>query len=411
VTAGPSDAPPVQSTRSTVLGLDRGLVVFLGLFFLVGMAAAPIRSLLPVYVERELHQPPTLTSTVLGAQLLVGGLFALLGGAVADGVGQRRALLLGLAGLPLAALVFLANQPGVMALLVGLRGATEGLQVAGSQAYLVAGAPAGQIGLASALYFLGGTLGSSLGSLFGGWVVDRLGFGALAYWTVGLGIALTLVAWRFLGEPERTSARRGVAFGLQGYVGLVGRREVILVGAIRFLPTVYWGVMTLLMPLLIYRLSGQVLVASLYSAVSLLLAAASQLATGRAVDRLSRTLPTVLLTALVPPCAVLAAVSSHSLPSLFAVGVVGTCVAWSISATLPPLVREVAGPAEEGRVLGFLHLLWCSAMFGGTMLGGALVDLDPALPFLVVGALNAVTWLAALALHRRARGSVRPSPG
>lgn len=398
-----SQADPLASPkrRRTLFGMERGLVIFLGLFFLVGAGAAPIRSLLPVYVESELHQPPTLTSMVLAVQLLVGGLFALLGGAVADGVGQRRALLLGLAGLPMAALVFLSGQPTTMALLVGMRGATEGLQVAGSQSYLVAGAPAGQIGLASALYFLGGTLGSSLGNLLGGWVVATFGFRYLAYGTVAFGVLLTLAAWRFLGEPGLTPNRQGVGSGLRGYLGLVRRREVILVGCVRFLPTLYYGVMTLLMPLLIYRLSGQILVVSAYSATSLLLAAASQVATGRAVDRLSRTLPTLLLTALVPISAILAALSSRSLPALLVAGVLGTCVAWSISATLPALVREVAGPAEEGRLLGLFHLLWSGAMFGGTMLAGALVDVDASLPFAVVGVLNSLTWLAALSLHRR----------
>jgi MFS family permease len=177
----------------------------------------------------------------------------------------------------------------------------------------------------------------------------------------------------------------------------------MLVATVRFLPTIYWGTMTLLLPLLIYRLSQQVIVVSLYSAVSLLLAAACQIGTGRAVDRLSRTVPPILLTAMIPICAFLAALSARSLTALFAVGVLGTCVAWSISATLPPLVREVTGTAEEGRVLGFLHLLWSAAMFGGTILGGALVEVDPSLPFAVVGVVNTLTWVAALTLHRWSR--------
>jgi MFS family permease len=337
----------------------------------------------------------------LAAQLVVGGVFALLGGAVADGVGQRRALLLGLAGLPLAALVFLADQPWLMAALVGLRGATEGLQVAGSQSYLVAGAPAGQIGLASALFFLGSTLGSSIGNLAGGWVVERLGFQWLALWTIAAGVLVTIAAGRLLGEPGPTRSRRGVRSGLRGYTALVRRRDVMLLACVRFLPTVYWGVMTLLMPLLLYRLSQQVIVVSAYSAVSLLLAAGSQVLTGRTIDRVSRTLPPIILSALIPVCAALAALASGSLPALFAVGILGTCVAWSISITLPPLAREVSESNEEGRVLGFLHLLWSGAMLSGTLLGGAVVEIDPALPFWIVGGLNCGTWLAALALHRR----------
>jgi len=381
--------------------LDRGLLRFLALFFLVGMASAPIRSLLPVYVESALHQPPIFTSSVLSAQLLVAGLFAVVGGAVADSVGQRRALLLGLAGLPLASAVFLTDRPEAMAALVGLRGATEGLQTAGGQAYLVAGAPAGQLGLASALYFLGGTLGSSLGNLVAGWVVARYDFRLLSLGLIACGLALTLAAALLLAEPAGAVAeRRGVRSGIRGYGKLLRRREVRLLGCVRFLPTCYWGVMTLLMPLLVFRLSGDVLTVSLYAAVSLLLAAGCQIVTGRAVDALSRTTPPLVLTALIPVCAGLAALASGSLPALFAAGVLGTCVAWSLSATLPPLVREVAGSAEEGRILGFLHLLWCTAMLGGTVLAGALVDLSAALPFAIVAALNAPTCLATWGLAR-----------
>lgn len=396
-------------SKRLVSGIDRGLLTFLAIFFLVGMASAPIRSLLPVYVESELRQPPFFTSSVLAAQLLVGGLFAIVGGAVADGVGQRRALLLGLAGLPFASAALLTEQPAVMAALVGLRGATEGLQTAGGQSYLVAGAPPGQLGLASALYFLGGTLGSSLGNLVAGWVVASHGFRALAVVLIACGIGLTLAAARLLGEPTgSTGTRRGVRSGLRGYGELLRRREVQLLSCVRFLPTCYWGVTTLLMPLLIFRLSGEVLTVSLYAAVSLLLAAACQILTGRAVDTVSRTLPALVLAALIPVCATLAAASARSLPALFAAGVLGTCVAWSLSATLPPLVREVAGNAEEGRILGFLHLLWSTAMLGGTLLAGALVDLDAALPFGIVAALNAATFVAAWRLTRLiARRGVR----
>jgi MFS family permease len=325
--------------------------------------------------------------------------------------------LLGLAGLPLASVVFLTGQPEAMAALVGLRGATEGLQTAGAQAYLVAGAPAGQLGLASAFYFLGGTLGSSLGNLVAGWAVARFGFGALALGLIASGAALTLAAARLLGEPAAAPVeRRGIGSGVRGYGDLLRRPEVRLLGCVRFLPTCYWGVMTLLMPLLVFRLSRSVEVVSLYAAVSLLLAAGCQILTGRVIDSISPTRPPLVLTALVPVCAALAALASSSLPALFATGVMGTCVAWSLSATLPPLAREVAGPAEEGRVLGFLHLLWCTAMLGGTLLAGALVDLSAALPFGLVAALNAPTWLAARALaqgigKRRADARSESLPG
>jgi MFS family permease len=66
-------------------------------------------------------------------------------------------------------------------------------------------------------------------------------------------------------------------------------------------------------------------------------------------------------------------------------------------------VRELAGPAERGRALGLLHLLWVIAMITGANAGGRLVDLHPALPFALAAVLNLPTALAGLALSRHLR--------
>jgi MFS family permease len=52
------------------------------------------------------------------------------------------------------------------------------------------------------------------------------------------------------------------------------------------------------------------------------------------------------------------------------------------------LVTAAAEPEIHGRVFGMLHLLWTLAMIVGTLLGGALLEVDMRLPFVVVGVLN-----------------------
>jgi len=68
------------------------------LSFGTGTLSSPVRALLSVYVEAALHQSPSFTATLLTVQLAVNGVFALVGGALADTLGQRRAYLLGLVG-------------------------------------------------------------------------------------------------------------------------------------------------------------------------------------------------------------------------------------------------------------------------------------------------------------------------
>ena len=84
-------------------------------------------------------------------------------------------------------------------------------------------------------------------------------------------------------------------------------------------------------------------------------------------------------------------------------GVLGTCVAWSLSGTIPPLIYATAPPEQAGQVVGLLHLLWSLAMLTGTLLAGGLAALNPALPFWTAALINLPAVAAALSLARTLR--------
>ena len=140
--------------------------------------------------------------------------------------------------------------------------------------------------------------------------------------------------------------------------------------------------------------------AALFGTVSLTLAVACQLVTGRVIDAIGPGRPALILAALVPAIALLAALTSNSLPGFFAVGVLATCVAWSLSGAVMPLVRAVAPADQQGQTVGLLHLLWCLAMLSGALLAGWLLTINPALPFIAVALLNLPAAPAALGVHR-----------
>ena len=382
---------------------QRQLAVFLLLVFCAGVFGAPIGSLLPVYVDSTLHQGPGFTATLKVLQLMMTGVFALVGGALADRIGQKRALLIGFAGLPLGLLVFAVRDFWILAVTVIALGIANSLQTVGGQSYLVASANQKRLGALTAAYYLGSTLGGALGNAIAGTAAQRFGFPSVGLVGGIASLSLIVVALIVLPDAPRQGKvgpnRRVSAFS--EYFRLLRDRNVALVGALRFCTTCFYGTTSLLMPLLVYRLSGSVAIASLYATVSLIAATITQLAVGRIVDRIGVAIPVRILTAGVLIIAVSASLSTRSLIAFFLTGVVGTSILWGMSTTMTSLARLATTPERQGRVLGLLHLLWSCGMLVGTAVAGVLVTIEPALPFVVFGVLNIGSVVAAGVLSNR----------
>lgn len=416
--AGPTAATPersgpaIQYLRSGPLAFGRDVLILLALLLAAGAVGGPARTLLPVYLERDLAWAPPAIAALAAARLLTTALSAPLGGALADAAGPRRTLWLGLIGLPVAALLFLTSAAPMLALLVLAAGLADGLQATGGQAYLVARANRATIGLATGAFFVGSTLGGALGNLGAGALLAGWGFAGVGWAGLATGL-LVLAAARALpaGGGPAAIRRPGLAGALAGYRALLGAPLVRQLALLRFLSTCAWGAATFLWPLLIARLSGDPAMAALFGTVSLTVAVAAQLGAGRLIDAIGPGVPSVVLGALAPLMAALSAlaVAVGSLPALFAVGVVGTSAAWSLSGAIPPLIHATAPPDQAGQVIGLLHFLWSLAMLSGTLLAGWLVVAHPALPFGVVALLNLPTALAALRLRRSLRPARRDS--
>ena len=76
------------------------------------------------------------------------------------------------------------------------------------------------------------------------------------------------------------------------------------------------------------------------------------------------------------------------LTGLFVCGTALTGTAWAVSTLVPKLINDVAAPDEKNRVVGLGHMAWSTSMVSGSLIGGYLVDVHPASPF-VLGALLA----------------------
>jgi MFS family permease len=175
----------------------------------------------------------------------------------------------------------------------------------------------------------------------------------------------------------------------------------MILAMLRFLPTFYWGMALILIPLLLKRAGAGVGAIALYATVSQICASLGQIAVGRAMDRLPRKRVAVLTYS----AFVLSVVGTGLAPdnpwSVMVFGTLGATTAWSLSTIMPTLVALGTEPQERGRVLGWIHLWWNVGMITGSLVGGALYELSAGLPFLLAGGVNVASVLLVLSFFRR----------
>jgi MFS family permease len=193
----------------------------------------------------------------------------------------------------------------------------------------------------------------------------------------------------------------GVSSAGLGYGGVLRRPGVVTIGMLRFLPTCYYGMVTVLVPLLMNRLAQSKMVIALYGTSSQVFAAGSQLLVGWAADRWGPRWPTLASLAMVVTAALGLALSASSLWGFFVFGILGNCAAWALSTILPCMVSGTAPASEHGRVFGIVHLVWNVGMMVGALLGGALVEIATPLPFFASAGINILAIALAVPFFRQ----------
>jgi DHA1 family multidrug resistance protein-like MFS transporter len=372
------------------------VVLLLAVMLLSGITISPQRAFFPIYVEEQLGYPAVLVSTFVSLGLVLGMLAAIVGGVLSDTVGFKGTLVLGLLGIALANLAYLVRAPWLVLIFWVLGGLGLGLHTLGSMGYLIAAANPQRLGLFSALYHWGYTLGGALSSPVAGFVLDYSGFNAFGLALLALSGATMLGTVLLLPQLQRRTTEKPLSIGetLIGYRTISRRPLMMLLGSMRFLPTCYYGMITVLNPLLINRLAGTKTAVAIYVTLSQVVATLAQIVVGRAADRMGSRRPTLVTFGILVVAIVGQGMFATQLWSYYVFGVLGIAAAWSLATLLPILVSESTAIEERGRVLGALHVLWNLAMIGGSMLGGALLEIAVGLPFAVVALLN----IAAIAL-------------
>jgi MFS family permease len=357
---------------------------------LSGIVLIPYRSFFPVYVEEQLGYTAVLVSIFVTMGQLMGMIASVVGGTLCDVLGHKRTLVLGLAGFVLGSLTYLVRAPWLVASLWALSCLGLGFHTLSGQSYLIDAAGQEHLGVTSALFNWGYTIGGALGGPGAGLILDKQGFATFGLALLALSSATTMGTMAFL---PRLRGKRGAATlvwsaSLFGYGDVIRRPVMIVLGLLRFLPTCYYGMASVLNPLLINRMAGNKTAVSLYTTLSLILATLAQVVTGRAADRWERRRPTLVAFGVLIVSIVGQASFSTHLWSFYIFGVLGICAAWSLATLMPCLVSDAAAAEERGRVLGMLEVLWNVGMMVGALVGGVLVEVATGLPFFITALLN-----------------------
>lgn len=369
-----------------------------------GMRDMPQSAFFLIYLQEQLSLPPvTISSIVAGAQV-AGMVMALLGGAITTRLGSKWVLVAGLVLAGFDSLVFQAPSPGLVIPIWLVGGAGLALVTVGSASYLTRISASGGLGIFAALYALSMTIGGAIGNPLAALLIERYGFATFSWAAMALSLVTILIVTFWMRNFPNQAVIPGSFRSLgAGMLATVRQRNVRLLIGMRCLPTFFYGMLTVLIPLLINSLSGSKALVAAYGTANLIVASAAQLLAGRAADRWKARRPTLVAYTTIILSGLGLASMARNVAGLFIFGVLGIAAAWSLSTLMYVWVSDGVPKTEHPAAFGLLHAVWSLSMIGGSVLGGWFVASSPGLPFLVAGLLNIGSLFLILAYYGRNR--------
>jgi MFS family permease len=186
-----------------------------------------------------------------------------------------------------------------------------------------------------------------------------------------------------------------------GVFATMRRINVQRVVGLRSLPTIYYGMLTVLMPLLINNLTGSKVMVAAYGTITLIMASGAQLLAGRAADRWGARPPSLAAYGGIVLSGLGLALSHATVWGLFLFGVIGIASAWALATLMYVWVSDGVPRGEHPATFGLLHAVWSLSMIAGSMFGGWFVTSLPGFPFLAIGLLNVGSIFLLAAYYRR----------
>ena len=367
-----------------------------------GIWYMPQLSFFPVYLHEQLGLSPVAIGGVIAGAQVAGMVMALLGGWATGMLGSKWMLVFGLALSGLASLAFQIHTPWLVAMLWFVGGAGLACITVGGASYLTRVSLRGALGMLAAFYALSMTVGGAIGTPIAGVTIERRGFSTFGWVeTTLIALAALLATLFMIYLRDRTAEPASLRVFWSSALAMVRRAKVRQLMGLRCLPTIFYGMLTVLIPLLIFDLSGNKVVVAAYATTNLIVASAAQLMAGRSADRWGARGPTLVAYACVILAGIGLAITANTVWGLFVFGVLGVAAAWSLSTLMYVWVADGVSKPEHASSFGLLHAVWSLSMITGSLLGGLLVRTFPGLPFLVAGLLNVGSLFLVLAYYGR----------
>lgn len=367
-----------------------------------GMRDMPQSTFFLIYLQERLNLPPvTISSIVAGAQVM-GMVTALLGGAITARLGSKWVLAGGLMLAGLNSLVFQSTSLGLVVSLWLVGGAGLALVTVGSASYLTRISAGGALGMLAAFYALSMTIGGAIGNPLAALLIEQYGFPAFSWAAIALSFVTILVVSLWMRNyRDEVSAPGSIRSLWLEMLSTARQRNVRLLVGLRCLPTFFYGMLTVLIPLLLNSLTGSKALVAAYGTTNLVVASIAQLLVGRAADRWRARRPTLAAYTAIILSGLGLAAAHGNVVGLFVFGVLGIAAAWSLSTLMYVWVNDGIQKAEHPATFGLLHAVWSLSMIGGSVLGGWFIASMPGLPFLVAGLLNIGSFCLTLAYYKR----------
>ena len=140
------------------------LYLLLTVHLLAGIALMPSRNFISIYLNEIIALSVREVAQVMALGQVVGMVSSLVGGSLSDRWGHKWVLALGTGGAAISCLLYVTRAPWLVMLLWGIGSATLSLSTLSSQGYLTLAAGAGALGIFSALYNWGYTVGGAIGN-------------------------------------------------------------------------------------------------------------------------------------------------------------------------------------------------------------------------------------------------------
>ena len=260
----------------------------------------------------------------------MGGLISVTAGALADRLGHRLVLVIGILGFSAGLLQYLTGVPWLLVALAVVLGLAHGMRSTSGQSLSVDGIqpPVGRRGH-SRLFLGRERLACQPVPPWPGRSSRDSALPPTRWLGLGLNLVPAIITLRYLRDvrPERPAGGAD-----RGTWNVLMRREVWLMGGLRFASTAFWGIWSLALPLLMFRATASVLPpALLYGTVGMSLAAVSQFLIGHWSDRGGRIVPVYVVLGLQFVLAIVASLAWQSTPVLILTGIAGVVTGWTMS--------------------------------------------------------------------------------